>query len=191
MSTVEKPTGIRTHEVTNQPPPLVDYNVFESDQVMKEAVQREGADWATGKISEVGEIAGRGDVIELGRLANENPPKLRTHDRFGNRIDIPEFHPAWHELMRLGISHELHSLLWRAPQPGAHVARSAAFMCFSQAEAGVGCPISMTYSVIPALRHQPELAEEWEPRFTSNAYDGTNKPATSKPGALAGMGMTE
>ena len=104
MSTVEKPTGVRTHEVTNQPPPLVDYNVFESDQVMKEAVRREGAEWAIEKISEVGEIAGRGDVIELGRLANENPPKLRTHDRYGNRVDIPEFHPAWHDLMRLGVA---------------------------------------------------------------------------------------
>ncbi|MDX6607250.1 MAG: putative acyl-CoA dehydrogenase, partial [Solirubrobacterales bacterium] len=84
MSTVEKPTGVRTHEVTNQPPPLVDYNVFETDRVMNEAVRREGADWAVEKIFEVGEIAGRGDVIELGRLANENPPKLRTHDRYGN-----------------------------------------------------------------------------------------------------------
>ena len=110
MSTVEKPTGVRTHEVTNQPPPLVDYNVFDTDRVMGEAVRREGAEWAVEKISAVGEIAGRADVIELGRLANENPPKLRTHDRYGNRIDEPEFHPAWHELMRLGISHELHSL---------------------------------------------------------------------------------
>ena len=128
MSTVERPTGVRTHTVENQAPPLVDYNVFESDTVMQEAVKREGADWATAKISEVGEIAGRGDVIELGRLANENPPKLRTHDRYGNRVDTPEFHPSWHELMRLGISHELHSLPWRDPQPGAHVARAAAFL---------------------------------------------------------------
>ncbi|MFL5869833.1 MAG: DNA alkylation response protein, partial [Solirubrobacterales bacterium] len=148
MSTIERPTGVKTHTVENQPPPLVDYNVFTADTVMGEAVRREGAEWAVEKISEVGEIAGRGDVIELGRLANENPPKLRTHDRYGNRVDEPEFHPAWHELMRLGISHELHSLPWRDPQPGAHVARAAAFMCFSQAEAGVGCPISMTYSVV-------------------------------------------
>ena len=94
MATAERHTGVRTHTVENQPPPLVDYNVFESDTVMKEAVQREGADWAVEQISEVGEIAGRGDVIELGRLANENPPKLRTHDRYGNRVDIPEFHPV-------------------------------------------------------------------------------------------------
>jgi putative acyl-CoA dehydrogenase len=191
MSTVEKPAGVRTHDVTNQPPPLVDYNVFESDRVMTEAVRREGAEWAVEKISEVGEIAGRADVIELGRLANENPPKLRTHDRYGNRVDEPEFHPSWHELMRLGISHELHSLPWRDPQPGAHVARAAAFMCFSQAEAGVGCPISMTYSVVPALRKQPEIAEEWEPRILSDVYDPRPLPAAEKQGSLFGMGMTE
>ncbi len=191
MSTAEKATGVRTHTVENQAPPLVDYNVFEADTVMKEAVAREGADWATDKISEVGEIAGRGDVIELGRLANENPPKLRTHDRYGNRVDIPEFHPSWHELMRLGVSHELHSLPWREPQPGAHVARAAAFMCFSQAEAGVGCPISMTYSVVPALRKQPELAEEWEPRILSDVYDPRQIAASEKEGSLFGMGMTE
>src|SRR4051795_6129357 len=196
MSTVEassrnKVTGVRTHEVTNQPPPLADYNVFTADQVMKEAVEREGADWAIDKVSEVGEIAGRGDVIELGRLANENPPKLRTHDRYGNRVDEPEFHPGWHELMRLGISQELHSLPWREPQPGAHVARAAAFMCFSQAEAGVGCPISMTYSVVPALRKQPELADEWVPRILSDVYDPRQIPAAEKEGSLFGMGMTE
>src|SRR3954463_11789348 len=119
MSTVERPTGVRPHTVENQAPPLVDYNVFESDTVMREAVKREGAEGATDKISQVGEIAGRGDVIDLGRLANENPPKLRTHDRYGNRVDTPEFHPAWHELMRLGIAHQLHSPPPRDPQPGA------------------------------------------------------------------------
>ena len=106
-------------------------------------------------------------------------------------MDEVEFHPAWHELLGASVANELHSLPWREPGPGAHVARGAAFMCFSQAEAGVGCPISMTYSIQPALRHQPELAEEWEPRFMSDSYDPRNVPATEKPGALAGMGMTE
>jgi putative acyl-CoA dehydrogenase len=196
MSTLETPrgdrtTGVRTHEVTNQPTPLADYNVFEADAVLVEAVEREGADWARDRISAVGATAGAADTIELGRLANENPPRLKTHDRYGHRVDEAEFHPSWHELMRMSVSSELHSLPWREPGPGAHVARGAAFMCFSQAEAGVGCPISMTYSVIPALRHQPELAEEWEPRFLSSEYDGSNRPAGEKPGALAGMGMTE
>jgi putative acyl-CoA dehydrogenase len=193
MATVERearvPAG--THEVTNQPPPLVDYNLFEADQVMGEAVRREGAEWALDRISKVGELAGSERLQRWGVEANENPPKLRTHDRFGHRVDEVAFHPAWHELMKLGIEHELHALPWREPVPGAHVARGAMFMCFSQAEAGVGCPISMTYSVIPALRHQPELAEEWEPRFLSTAYDPRNLPAPEKRGAVAGMAMTE
>ncbi len=180
-----------THEVTNQPPPLADYNVYEADRPLIEAVRREGADWAEPRISAVGELAGSARMIELGREANENPPKLRTHDRYGHRVDEVEFHPAWDELLGASVANELHSLPWRDPQPGAHVARGAAFMCFGQAEAGVGCPISMTYSVIPALRHQPDLAAEWEPRFTSSAYDPRNVPASEKPGALAGMGMTE
>jgi putative acyl-CoA dehydrogenase len=191
MSTLEKAAGVHTHEVSNQPPPLADYNLFESNQVLKEAVEREGADWAKDRISAVGEFGGSAKAIELGFQANQNPPKLRTHDRYGNRVDEVDFHPAWHELLGAAVANELHSLPWRDPQPGAHVARAASFMCFSQAEAGVGCPISMTYSVIPALRHQPDLAQEWESRFLSDAYDGANKPATEKPGALAGMGMTE
>jgi putative acyl-CoA dehydrogenase len=196
MSTLEASsanniTGVRTHEVENQAPPLVDYNVFTADAVLVESVRREGADWAEQRIAEVGEIAGRADVIEMGVEANENPPKLRTHDRYGNRVDEIDFHPSWHELMRLGIGRGLHSLPWREPGAGAHVARTAAFMCFSQAEAGVGCPISMTYSVIPALRHQPELTEEWEPRFLSDTYDPRQIPASEKEGALCGMGMTE
>ena len=190
MATVERSSS-GTHEVANQPPPLSDYNVFEADRPLVEAVEREGADWARERITAVGEFAGSERAQELGRMANENPPRLRTHDRYGNRVDIPEFHPAWHELMTAAVGYELHSSPWQDPRPGAHVARGAAFMCMSQAEAGIGCPISMTYSVIPALRTQPELAAEWEPRFFSNAYDPANAPAGEKAGALAGMGMTE
>jgi putative acyl-CoA dehydrogenase len=190
MATVERKT-FGNHEVVNQPPPLVDYNVFEADTVLGEATRREGAEWDLERITAVGEYAGSGAAQELGRLANENGPKLRTHDRFGNRVDLPEFHPAWHELMAVGVANELHSSPWKDPRPGAHVARGAAFMCMSQAEAGIGCPISMTYSVIPALRTQPELAAEWEPRFLSSTYAPANAPVAEKAGALAGMGMTE
>jgi putative acyl-CoA dehydrogenase len=190
MATAERPTA-GNHQVINQPPPLVDYNVFEADTPLVEAVRREGAEWAEERISAVGALAGRGDVIELGALANENPPKLRSHDRYGHRVDEVEFHPAWHELLGMAVGHELHSSPWKDPRPGAHVARGAAFICMSQAEAGIGCPISMTYSVIPALRTQPELAAEWEPRMLSSRYDPRNVPASEKPGALAGMGMTE
>jgi len=190
MATIERP-GFGTHEVANQAPPLVDYNVYAADRVLGEAVRREGAEWDEGRISEVGALAGSERLQALGAQANENPPRLKTHDRFGNRVDTVDFHPAWHELMALSVKHELHCGPWKDPRPGAHVARGAAFMCFSQAEAGVGCPTSMTYSVIPALRTQPELAAEWEPRFLSSEYDPANAPAGQKAGALAGMGMTE
>jgi putative acyl-CoA dehydrogenase len=190
VATAQRRTG-STHEVFNQAPPLVDYNVYESDRVLREAVRREGAGWAEARISAVGELAGSERAIALGAAANEYPPKLRTHDRVGNRVDEVEFHPAWHELLGLAVEHDLHCSPWKEPQPGAHVARGAAFMCMSQAEAGIGCPISMTYSVVPALRAQPELAAEWESRLFSAAYDPRNVPASEKTGALAGMGMTE
>jgi putative acyl-CoA dehydrogenase len=190
MATVERPT-LGNHQVVNQPPPLADYNLFEADAVLVEAVRREGAEWALDRISAVGALAGSERVLALGAMANENPPKLRTNDRYGNRVDTVDFHPSWHELMTMAVGHELHCSPWKDPRPGAHVARGAAFICMSQAEAGIGCPISMTYSVIPALRTQPELAAEWEPRFLSAQYDPSNAPAPDKAGALAGMGMTE
>jgi putative acyl-CoA dehydrogenase len=191
MATRERQKPVGTHVVANQPPPLADYNVFEADRVLVEAVNREGADWATERIAAVGEFAGSAEAQELGRMANDNGPKLKTHDRYGNRVDEVEFHPAWHDLLGTAVEHELHSSPWSDPRPGAHVARGAAFMCMSQAEAGIGCPISMTYSVIPALRTQPELAAEWEPHFLTSTYDRRNAPAPGKRGALAGMGMTE
>jgi putative acyl-CoA dehydrogenase len=191
VATLEEHAGDITHEVFNQPPPLESYNVIEQDRPLREALRRERAEWAEEEVLAVGEICGRAQTIRWGYLANENPPRLRTHDRFGNRIDEVDFHPAWHELMRIGISHGLHALPWREPQPGAHVARGAMFMALTQAEAGVGCPISMTYSVLPALRAQPELAAEWEPRFLSLTYDERLVPAPDKAGALCGMAMTE
>jgi putative acyl-CoA dehydrogenase len=192
VSKLEERSPARTHEVANQPPPLEGYNVFDGDRTLVEALRREGAEWAEDEARKLGAVCGRPDVIAKGAQANESPPKLRTHDRFGNRIDEVEFHPAWHELMRLGVSHGLHASPWREPRPGAHVARAAKFVLLSQVEAGVGCPISMTYSVIPAIRKQPELAEEWEPRFSSLDYDGERLvPAPDKRGALCGMAMTE
>ena len=191
MSTLEHPRTAATHEVANQATPLEDYNTFTSDRVLTEALRREGGDWAEDRVAEVGAFAGSARAIRSGFEANENPPKLKTHDRFGNRIDEVEFHPSWHELLGAGVGFGLHALPWREPQPGAHVARAAMFVA-SQAEAGVGCPLSMTYSVIPALRKQPEVAAEWEPRFTSLEYDGVRlRPAADKTGALCGMGMTE
>ena len=158
---------------------------------MIEALSREGADWADGRAREWGKVCGSAQVIRWGFEANEKKPVLHTHDRFGNRIDEVEFDSSWHELLRLGIAEGLHASPWREPGPGAHVARASLFMLLMQAEGGVGCPISMTYSAIPALRAQPELAEEWEQRFLSLDYDQRFIPADQKRGALCGMAMTE
>ncbi len=182
---------IDTHAVFNQPPPYEEVNLFTSDRVLTEALRREGAGWAEERARAFGEVVGRRETIALGFQANEHPPVLRTHDRAGNRIDEVEFHPAWHALMALGVGHGLHSLPWREPRDGAHVARAALFLLLAQVEAGVGCPLSMTYSAVPALRLNPELAAEWEPRLTSTSYDGRLIPAAGKTGALCGMAMTE
>ncbi|MFM9045878.1 MAG: acyl-CoA dehydrogenase family protein, partial [Solirubrobacterales bacterium] len=180
-----------THEVLNQPPPLADLELFSTDGPLSEALDREGAGWAKGRAVEFGRLCGSSEVLELGTEANRFPPELKSHDRYGNRVDEVEFHPSWHRLMEIGVGNGLHSLPWTDPGPGANVARATLFSMLAQAEAGVGCPISMTYSVVPALRHQPELAEVWEPRFLSDGYDGHLLPADRKPGALAGMAMTE
>jgi putative acyl-CoA dehydrogenase len=179
------------HEVTNQPPPLVNYNLFESDLPLRESLEREGAWWAHHMVHELGGLAGTEEAIEWGFQANSNPPQLHTHDRFGNRIDEVEFHPAWHRLMEVAIGHGLHALPWREPRPGAHAARAAAFYVWSQVEGGHGCPVSMTYASVPALRKQPQLAARWEPLITTLDYDPGLRPPTSKRGALVGMAMTE
>ena len=181
---------MRTHEVTNQPPPLTGYNTFDSDRALSEALRREGAGWAEDACRALGERAGGEEAQAWGEQVNAQTPVLRTHDRYGNRIDEVEFHPAWHKLLDVAIANGLHSLPWRDPRAGSHVARAAMFMTW-QTDAGHGCPVSMTYSVIPALRKQPDLAKEWEPRFTSLSYDQRFVPATEKTGALCGMAMTE
>ncbi len=180
-----------TYEVTNQPPPLVNYNLFESDPPLRESLEREGAWWAHHMVHELGRLAGTEEAIAWGFQANSNPPQLHTHDRFGNRIDEVEFHPAWHRLMEVAIGHGLHALPWREPRPGAHAARAAAFYVWSQVEGGHGCPVSMTYAAIPALRKQPELAARWEPLITTLDYDPGLRPSASKRGVLVGMAMTE
>jgi putative acyl-CoA dehydrogenase len=190
MSTIELPPPKVTHEVLNQPPPLEGYNLFEQDRVLTEALEREGAGWARARVSELGRLAG-GEPLLWGAQANVYTPVLRAYDRYGHRIDEVEYHPAWHQLMRLAVAHELHALPWRAPGPGAHVARAALFFTLSQAEAGHGCPISMTFSAVPALRVQPEIAAEWVPRLLSTEYDPRMLPAADKRGALCGMAMTE
>jgi putative acyl-CoA dehydrogenase len=179
-----------TREVFNQPPPLRGYNMYLENRPLVEAAHREGADWAEEKLVRLGEESG-GEPLEWGRLANENPPQLKTHDRFGNRIDEVEFHPAWHWLMEMSVKHGTHALPWIEQRDGAHAARAALMLSGSAVESGHGCPISMTYACVPALRKQPELAEEWLPRLTSLEYDRRMIPSEQKTGALCGMAMTE
>jgi putative acyl-CoA dehydrogenase len=177
--------------VFNQPPPLEDYNLFESDCALKEAVHREGGGWIDAEASKLGELLGKPETIYLGVLANRFTPELRTHDRFGNRIDEVAYHPAYHELLRIGIDAQTHSLPWREERPGAHVARAALVMLRHQIDEGTSCPLTMTFAVIPSLRLQPELAAQWEPLALSSVYDFRSMPASHKAGVLFGMGMTE
>jgi putative acyl-CoA dehydrogenase len=181
----------QTHEVFNQVPPLEGLDVFSSNLPLTEALEREGGGWARERAAELGRVIGGEPQMLWGRLANENKPVLRTHDRYGNRIDEVEFHPAWHQLMKLGVENELHSLPWTSAEPAAHVARAALYMTAMQAEAGFACPITMTFAVVPALRAQPELADTWEPLVTARTYDPRLIPVSEKGSAIAGMAMTE
>jgi putative acyl-CoA dehydrogenase len=179
-----------THDVTNQPPPIGDHDLFSTNRPLVEALEREGAGWAKERCSEVGRIWGTTEVQEWGRLANENPPRLKTHDRYGNRIDEVEFHPSYHQLMALSSQHELHSLPWTLDREGGY-ALKAALQMSATADAGHGCPITMTSAAIPALRSTPELAAEWEPLLMARGYDGELRPAREKGSAKCGMAMTE
>jgi putative acyl-CoA dehydrogenase len=180
-----------THQVFNQPPALEGYDLFDQDQALVEAVHREGAGWAEVQLHRLGLLAGSPEAIGWGFDANRHPPELHSHDRFGHRIDEVEYHPSYHKLMAVAVERGLQSAPWRENRAGAHVARAAGFYVWSQVEAGHGCPISMTYSVVPALRLNAGLAAEWEPMLTSARYDSSAQPAPLKSGALAGMAMTE
>jgi putative acyl-CoA dehydrogenase len=180
-----------THQVENQPPPLEGYDLFATDRALREGLAREGAAWAEERVRAFGRVLGDPRTLELGRLANRHPPELRTHDRFGHRIDEVEFHPAWHEVMRLAVAHEVHALPWREPRPGAHVARAALLSLLAQVEAGACCPITMTFACVPALRAEPEVAKEWEPLALGTEYDPRPVPAAGKRAAIIGMAMTE
>ncbi|MGW0561839.1 acyl-CoA dehydrogenase family protein [Streptomyces sp. NPDC003016] len=181
-----------THTVTNQAPPLVEYDVFSADRALSESVERHVAPELAGEVREelawLGRTAGSARVQEWGVQANENPPKLRTHDRYGHRIDEVEYHPAWHRLLDEAVAAGLTDAWGR---PGGHVRRAAGFLVWTQAEAGHGCPLSMTHAAVPALRADPELAAEWEPRLTSHVYEEGLREPSLKAGALLGMGMTE
>ena len=180
-----------THEVENQPQPLENYNLYLADTALQSAVEREGASWAFSDLIAFGELAGQRESIERGFQANKYQPELRTHDRYGHRIDQVDFHPSYHQLMTTAIEHGLHASPWSDPKPGAHVARAAKYYLHTQVEAAHGCPITMTFAAIPALRHQPNLLREWAPKIMARTYDPSNRPHTEKSAVTIGMAMTE
>ncbi|WP_033278367.1 DNA alkylation response protein [Streptomyces sp. NRRL F-525] len=179
-----------THDVTNQPPPLTPYDASE-DAALLEGLRREGAGWAEDDVRRLGRAAGSEEAQEWGEQANRHEPELRTHDRYGNRVDEVEFHPSWHRLMGVAVAEGLAGAPWADDRSGAHVARTAGGLVWGHTEAGHGCPTSMTYAAVPALRATPELAAVYEPLLTSRVYDPTLRVPTEKRGLLAGMGMTE
>ncbi|MCZ4276713.1 acyl-CoA dehydrogenase family protein [Rhodococcoides yunnanense] len=179
-----------THTVSNQVPDLVPYDTSEDASLM-EGLRREGAEWAEADVRRLGVRAGSVEAQNWGRLANEYPPVLRTHDRYGNRIDEVEFHPHWHDLMSVAVENGLHATPWQSDRPGEHVARAAKFYAWGQVEAGHMCPISMTYAAVPALRHNSALAQMYEPLLASTEYDFGLRVPSSKRGLIAGMSMTE
>ncbi|KMY00896.1 acyl-CoA dehydrogenase [Pseudomonas syringae KCTC 12500] len=179
-----------THEVTNQPPPLDGANLYRIDVPLQEWNSRFGAGWAQPRIDAYGALAG-GPLMAAGFLANRHKPEFASHDRYGHRIDLVEFHPAYHQLMSAAIAHGIPSLPWTDPQPGAHVARAAMSYLHTQADPGSGCPLTMTFASVPALKLQPDLAEIWLPKVLSTEYDPRNVGIAHKNGATIGMAMTE
>ncbi len=189
MTTVS-PVPVDTHEVTNQVPPLVGHDVA-AEPALLEALTREGAGWYADDLHRLGRLAGSEQPQRWAWEANRVEPVLHTHDRYGNRVDEVSFHPSWHALLDVAVSEGFAGAPWADPRPGAHVARAAGFYTWSQVEAGHGCPVSMTYAVVPALRSQPDLAAQYEPLLTTRVYDPGLRTPSGKAGLLAGMGMTE
>src|SRR6478736_7162927 len=184
--------GVSTHEVTNQVPPFVGGDFLSDDVALREAVERWAGPAAISDLVPLGALAGTPEAQEHGRLADTNPPVLRTHDTRGNRIDEVDFHPSWHWLMTQSVGAGLTAEPWTSPAgSGAHVRRAAGFVLWSRVEAGHGCPVSMTYAAGSALRHDATLGARWLPALASRDYDFGIRPVSQKAGAISGMGMTE
>lgn len=180
-----------THDVINMPPHLGDQDLWQNDLVLRETVDREGAGWATEKLADFGQKTGTAELFHKADMANRNHPELKAYDRYGSRLNMVEYHPAYHDLMTHAIENEVHSYPWTHPQAGAQVSYAALVYMFNQVEGGVMCPMAMTYSVIPSLKVSSQIAEEWVPRVLSTRYDQRDIPVYEKTGATIGMFMTE
>lgn len=180
-----------THEVENQPPAFEEVSLFSSDVALREGVRAAAGEWGFERLEAFGTLTGSARFRELGRLANRHAPELRTHDRFGHRIDEVEFHPAWHEVLRTAMAHGVHNLPWAEPRPGAQVVRSALHSMLSQVESGSCCPLTMTFACRPALAQEPELAAQLEAGLLGSSYEPELRPLAEKASLLVGMAMTE
>ncbi len=182
MSSTSRTGARATHEVLNQPPSLIDYNAFDADPALAQAVIREGGEWGLDRVRDIGAVVGSAEALEHARRAQRNIPVLRTHDRYGNRVDEIDYDPSMHWMLRLGVEREVNTLPWREPRPGAHVVRAGMFHLFNQLDTGPCCPFSINYAAVPTMRQDPALAREWEQRLTLPDYDAF---------AQAGMAFTE
>jgi putative acyl-CoA dehydrogenase len=191
MPTHAPATRLRTHEVSNQPGEFAGRNLFLTDVALREAALREGGARLEAPLSALGEATGSEQVLELGETANRCPPELVGFDRFGRRLDEVRFHPAYHALMALAMEHRLHDIAWSSEEAGGHVAHAALLALFTQAEAGTMCPMSMTYSAVPALRRSPEVGGPWLEKLIGGRYDAPLRPFAEKDGVTIGMAMTE
>jgi len=191
MSFVQPRVQLRTHTVENQPPPLEFVNAYEADTVLKESVEREGGGWAADNLRALGGKIFDPDWMDKASLANRIVPELRRFNRFGQRVDTVEFHPAYHDVMGLALEHDVHALPWRGARSGSHVARGAAEILFSQLECGVLCPVDIIYGIVPMLRKQPDLAKVWEPMMVSKEFDPRPIPHWEKRGITLAFTSTE
>ncbi|VTU25712.1 isovaleryl-CoA dehydrogenase [Variovorax sp. RA8] len=180
-----------THEVFNQPEPLADYNLFDTNRPLADALKFNAPQLELSPLAHLGGVLGSGEMQAHARLANTNPPVLHTHDRFGRRIDEVEFHPSYHVLMKTAVGAGLHGTPWTGASMSPHVQRAAGFMLFTELEPSILCPISMSYAVTPALRGNTAIHADWGPKLASLWYDPALKPWRDKPGVTMGMGMTE
>ena len=183
-------TQLETHEVTNQPPPFEDIDIFATDRALENAVAQAGGAAHFARLSEFGRRCGSADALDWAMQANRNPPQLKSFDRYGERIDEVEFHPAYHELMAMGLGAGVSSAAWSGVAAG-HVLHAALEFLMAQCEPGVCCPMTMTYASLAALAHAPDLAAAWRPKIASSVYDPASRPLHRKKGATIGMAMTE
>ncbi len=184
-------TTLATHEVENQPSEFTNINLYATDLALRQAVQREAGSWLDVRALALGEAVGSDEVLDWGEQANRNPPELVSFDRYGRRLDEVRFHPSYHALMALAMRHGIHDVAWDRPRQGGHVGHAALLSLFTQAEAGVMCPINMTYASVPALRSQPDVTQPWIDRIVGGRYDAALRPIAAKAGITVGMAMTE